>query len=589
MKTILDRILRDMRRSRPACPTEPIAFTDGGGAYYPDLDYANQSVAYWEAIQHLSRLRTFLLSRGEEGLEDPEFRETALALIRFWLENDFTNPNWWFNQIGVPHALAEISFLLRDYLTEEQWAKAAAIVSRGSLSHNEAILRWTGANLIWGVRGSIYYALMTNDAALLHRASDRAAEEIRIGDGMAEGIKPDMSFWQHGPQLYSCGYGRSFTGDTARMIWLFAGTEFAIPEEKTLLFERFVLEGQRYMMRGRSVDPQTIGREICRPGALSSASLSSALAFMRDTPGYRHPEEIASFAEALKTGDDRFAGTKFFPYSCFLSHNTPVFHMAVKGVNTRFTGTEWGNFENLLGYNWAWGSTAAFIADGTGYADLNPVREHACGPGTTVPRRTDAELHELTAGNWKIPRGLNDDCFGWTNAEGTRGILTMRVQHDGIEGLAAWFAYEDGMICLGCGFTADLPLCTTVDQRAVPDDFPEGRTVLPQGKSLTAGGLKYHNLCDVPMTAEAKEKTGSWRRNNEQIDDVSLTKKVLTVTFDHPREEGRPVSYACAVLAKDADPAKIASVVNTAERQSVTFSDGSSLSVIRADGGWILG
>lgn len=552
---------------------------DNGYVYFDDIDYTQQDSAVWDALNHINRIIDRLMSSGKEAaLADKILLNDINCALDYWYDNDFRNPNWWYNQIGLVSALSAATIMLIDVLSPERIAKSTEIIKRGSAAGYPAMLQWTGANLVWGIRDTIYHALITEDRDLLMLASRRLADEIYLAQGSGEGIKPDMSFYQHGPILYSCGYGRSFTREIAQLIAILSGSEFAVSTEKVRLFEKFVLDGQRYMMRGKYVDYQTIGREIARPDAVSAAPFTDALRVLRETGECSRFDELESYYNALSTGKDTFTGTKYFPFCYFISHNTPDFRISVKGYHTDYKGTEWGLRENRLGYNLNYGGVMAMMADGDEYYNINPVFDYSAVPGTTAPKWDEAKLWDKSVADWKSEAGTNNDCDGFT--DGQRGMMYMRLEHDGISGFKAFFPFEDGMICLGCELDGPETLYTTVDQTFAKDGLFDRREIA-KGESVINGGFRYMNLSDAPMAAEAKSVTGTWQKNSPVESDAPVTADIFMVQIDHSTVN----SYAYAILSKDADGSKIASIVNTASEQSVTFTDGKKIAVIRDEKG----
>lgn len=547
---------------------------DAPYVYFSDIDYTCQNMAVWDTINHLRRMQQKLLSEGKSCLQDAALMADMRAALQYWLDKDFQNPNWWYNQIGMVSNLAAVTIMLYDVLSPEERTRAAQLLQRGSVAGTPAILKWEGANLIWGIRDTIYHALVIGDGALMRVASDRIAQEIAVAPALECGIKADMSFYQHGPLLYSCGYGRSFTYETAQLLCMLSGSEFAVAEDKVALFEDFVLDGQRYMMRGPAVDYQAVGREIARPNALSSDAFAAAAEFLLNTDGCRRREELKQFHGALTGAQDCFASTKYFPCSYYLSHKTPAFHMSVKGYHTHYKGTEWGLNENRLGYNLNCGGVTTFMASGKEYYNLSPVWDYAAIPGTTAPAWEDATLWEHSEDNWKSKAGTNDDCGGFS--DGSMGALYMRLDHDGFSGYKAYFAYEDGMVCMGCAIDGPEMLYTTVDQAFRQGELFEKQT-LQKGQGVVNGGFCYINLSDAPMTAEAKKVTGAWVRN-------SLSESAEPVEGNVFLAQIQGAAYAYAVTAQTARDIKIARIVNTPAEQSVTFTDGRRLAVIRQDG-----
>ena len=585
MKQVLSRLQEHLWHTRIHTTTttnceiwEETLVREGGYVFFSDIDYAMQSPAIWDALDHLRRMQAKMVALGPDAQNDEALMEDMRGALRYWLDHDFTNPNWWFNQIGMVSNLAAVVIMLLDHLPEDLISRAAELIKRGSVAGAPAILSWTGANLSWGIRNTIYHALIIGDEDLMRQAVDRICREIFVpAHPHDEGIKPDMSFYQHGQILYSCGYGRSYTYETAMLIYLLSGSRFAIPQDKIELFENFVLDGQRYMMRGCGVDYQTVGREIARPGAVKSEAFAAAAEYLIGTAECRRREELSAYRASLLGGGDSFTSTKYFPNSYFLVHRTPHFHISVKGYHTIYKGTEWGLDENRLGYNLNYGGVMTMMASGAEYLDFNPFTDYAKIPGTTAPAWDDKTLWDHSVDNWRSEAGSNDDCDG--RAEDGYGVLYMRAEHDGISGYKAYFAYPDGMVCLGCAISGPEPLYTTVDQCFRDGDL-FGTKTLARGESVQNGGFAYYNLCDTPMTATASSVSGAWSRNSPAQSAEVLTADVFRAWFDH----GEGDSYAYAVLAADAAPDKIANIVNTPAEQSVTFTNGKRLAVVREDG-----
>lgn len=577
IKTLFWKNRISTKATRKKASWEETLIREGKYAYFSDINYECQDIAIWDTLNHLYRMQEKLCSVGVEFLKDGVLIEDMCAALNFWVEKDFQNPNWWFNQIGTVNTLSTLVIMLWEYLTDEQVLRANAIIRRGSAAAVPDILKWTGANLIWGIRNTVHHAVLTGDKKLMKLAAERTAQEISIAEGLAEGIKPDMSFYQHGAVLYSCGYGRSFTCDTAQLIVIFSGSEFAINAEKTALFEKFLLEGQRYMMRGAAVDFQTVGREIARPDALSSSAFLSTLDLIIELGEFKRTNELKAYRDSLAGKTESFSSTKYFPYSYFLSHNTREFHISVKGYHTNYKGSEWGLRENRLGYNLNCGGVTAFMASGREYLNLNPLIDFSAIPGTTASAWNEARLWEASEGDWKSKPGTNDECDGW--ADGGYGVLYMRLEHDEISGYKSWFAFPKGMVCLGCAIQGPEPLYTTVDQA-----FREGdsffKSVLARGERITNGGFCYVNLSDSPIIAEEKEVIGSWKRNSLSESDEIVKGKVFIASIDHTNSD----NYAYAVVAKEHSCDSILSYVNTKEEQRVDFYDGYSMAVKRENG-----
>ncbi|NLD87418.1 MAG: hypothetical protein GX633_04085, partial [Clostridiales bacterium] len=551
-------------------------YRDGKYGYFKDLDYYDQTVGGWSASFHLSRLYEIYLSRYSESqdvFEDKSFLDDYISALDFWLDNDFQNPNWWRMEIGIPGQLAKLCLLLGDRLSPDRRQKACEIVSRSSVSHNSRALKWTGANLLWAVRCTIYYAMLSGEKALIKPCTTRLAEEIVIAEGSNEGIKPDFSFYQHGPQLYSCGYGRSFTLELSQLVYILSGTEYTLPPDKLELFQSFVLEGQRYFVHGRSIDYLAAGREISRENCMSSESFLDALWCMLKSEGYSRKAELREFYDAIITNKDNFSGTKYFPSSYFLSHKTGSRHYSVKGCHSKFRGTEWGcGGENRLGYLHGCGANTCYLSDGLEYHNIAPFWKYDSLPGVTSKDFTDEELYAITNKDYDASSidNFREECSG-ASKEGS-GILRMRLERDGITGYLTFIAWEKGMICLGCDINAPFRTHTTVDQCLLRGKENLKDLAIYKEQFIENGGFRYTNLSNnLPMIVNAGEVEGSWKRNSLSKPDIKIFGRILTVRFEH---KSGVSSYAYAVTASGNAPDDIDTIFNTPEKQGVRFKDG---------------
>ena len=181
--------------------------------------------------------------------------------------HDPQNPNWWYNQIGVPRLVGSSALLFEDGLSVGARGKVVEILARARWAHGtpQGWAEWTGANLLWIAFNILLRGCIENVPALCEEACQRVYGEIRVAQIGEEGLQADMSFHQHGPLLYNGGYGLAFSENCALFLHLTHGTPWQGSAECLRLFTSFLLEGQQWMIRGRRVSitvPWT--REVTR-------------------------------------------------------------------------------------------------------------------------------------------------------------------------------------------------------------------------------------------------------------------------------------------------------------------------------------
>jgi len=542
---------------------------------WEDVDYADQSRAAWKAMAHVSRIQKILGTYGRTRLqEDAAYRERILGALEYWLNHDYTSLNWWFNQIGLPITLGNTVLMLRPVLSEDQLARSAARVARGSMAEVPEIPeRWTGANLIWGACNTVRHALLIEDGALLRQASDRAAEEITVGK--KEGIQADGSFFQHGPRLYSGGYGRSYAADIAWLSHLFHGTEYQFSPEKLDIFVKHILDGLQYMTHRDSLDYNVIGRESCRRGAIKAGSLKNTVALMLQNSDMPRREELEAYYGRMNGGDAKNM-TKYFPCAALLCHHTGGIYVGAKFHTDALWDAEICNNENELGYNMSYGTHTCIMHTGEEYSTINPVWDFARIPGTTARTESDEEI--LTHRGWTalpLPNSHSggaqkDDC----------AVIYELAQHDGVEAMVTDFAFPGGFVSLGAGIrTVSEPheaLVTTVDQCTVQGE------IRADGTSVIHGGVRYTALNGTKMEHTVKKQQGSWSRNSFSNPYALVEQDVLTLTVRHKACEED--AYAYMISPSSADIPDVRVLRNDTKIQAIRLPDGRILAVFHESG-----
>lgn len=542
---------------------------------FPDLDYSDQCASLWQAKYHYGRLLQAVMAAGKEALHtDTAFQEKLTGALRYWTRNDFINPNWWHNMIGTPRNLADLTLLAYDILPDDVLHGLLPIISRGSLGgeNDREIRTWTGANLIWGVADTIRYALLTGNEELLTDGVSLAAKELAYN---REGIQPDGSFFQHGPRLYSGGYGRAFAMDMGQFAYILQETEWQFSPEQLGIFTRHILDGLRYMTKGTALDYVAVGREFTRPGGLHSGGLRPVVSLMLQTAEMPRKEELAEYAAELN-GTRSLSGTRYFPDAAFLCHHTGGIYIGAKFLTNKLHDAEVCNGEGILCYNMSYGSHTCVMADGSEYWDISPVWDYARIPGTTASQESDAELVTHSWCGKPLPNaisgGMQKDQYA---------VIYELAEHGGIKTLAADFAFPGGFICLGTGISTEeeQPLTTTVEQCHLQG------AVSVENRHIIHHGVRYTPLDQTEFRWETKSVTGSWQRNSKPESPAPVEGTLFSITIDHAASavfNGHTSAYAY-MISPAAEPVPFVTVLrNDREVQAVCLADGTVMAVFYA-------
>ncbi len=582
--TILDRLREDAQARLAAADVAQarawlVALPADG--WWKDVPRQQAGRAAWQPLQHLARAAVIATAGAPGGpLADSDGLDAALVrAIDAWAHAKPRSDNWWNNEIGAPLHAATILACRRE-LPSATFAHLEAII--GAPLDRGLKNTFTGQNLAWRAGAALPLACHRRDAALAARAAGAIAGTARIGLG--EGPQPDGSFHQHGPQLYSGGYGRAWIGDMARWGAILAGTPWAFDAQAEATIDTVLVDGLCWMARGAWLCPAVTGREVSRErGNRLGAVAGAARTWARLRPALApRLERLAALPDA---GGSAVHGARHFWRSGYSAIHRPGFAVGILAATTRTARTESGNGENLLG---------ALLADGATWvrrrgdeaAVLLPVLDWLSVPGTCAAAGTPLE-----PGIWKSPA---ESAFGGGVASGERLVHGWDLQRGAVRGAQAWFAVRDGLVVLLAGIGGgETEVHATACQLPVRGAVETGGTALAaeSGRALPAGSAVVHDglawlALDDGWSAERRTQRGAWRRININGDESEVAIDTLTIR----RRFGSAADSASATWAVVEAGAPAATtptwriLANTRRVQAVADADGEVLAVFREAG-----
>lgn len=521
---------------------------------WPDIDYTDGNRSGWPAAQHAGRLLSLAQAWRLMETGSPQ-RARCLAgaqrAFAYWRTNDFQCPNWWYNQIGVPRLLAPAALLLADALPDADRAYMTKVV------RPRCRTAMTGQNRVWLAGNTLMIALLASDEASAAEAARAIWSELRISTD--EGIQPDFSFHQHGPQLQFGNYGLAFAGDMTRWLTMLDGTPFQPDATVRHVLAGYLDEGLAWTLwRGR-MDASCIGRQF-GPNALASRGQNIAT--------------IRTSLRQLGSGTAQPApfGEKIFWRSDFVVHRRPGLMATLKMCSRRTIGAELVNSENLLGH---YAGDGVLLLQGAGgeYEDIFPLWNWRRLPGITAPQ-SDAPPSRFS--NSRLPT-----VFTGGVTDGTNGCATLDLARDGVVAKKSWFFAGDQVFCLGAGIasTGTLPLATGVNQC-----WLRGAVGREDGQ-LVHDGFRYAPLAGTRFEMAAGAVTGSWRSiaHRHGLSAAAVTGSVFSVWIDHGV---KPVgaSYAYAILPTEIRSPGWQILANTTNLQAIASPRGELMAVFHAAG-----
>jgi hypothetical protein len=575
---------------------------------WSDIDYSASPDQEARLSRHLGRIET--LARGfrtprQSLCGSPDIApaiEKALIFIHPLVGQDCAKPgNWWYWQIAMPGTLGRTLLLMEGHLSPATVADVEATMryllmedeldpprpSQGGYWHR-TLLPVTGPtakntglhagqNRIWVAMNHLYLALLTNDRRRAGVARDAFVAECQVQKG--EGIKEDFSFHQHGPLLYTGGYGRGFSEDVAQYIWITRGTRYQLPEAGLDTFARYVLDGAVWCIFENYYDPSVRGREITRgndrpmgvplsllvlsnvPNPRREEAIGLAKSFHRTNPSYRM--STASLWSAIKDAPipaSLPAGHRHYWESDYTVHRQPSFFASLRMFSDRTKAAELIDGEGLASWHQSDGLLWVFLHGGDYVThDVMATMDWLRLPGTTVERKQlkPAEGYDTR------PRSAKRAFVGgvFTDTHGA-SAMELAAAASPLTAKKSWFFFDDEIVCLGSDIECpssntvetivnqrtltDAAAPLTVDGRVKPSSLPWSEE-MSEAKWAHCEGIGYSFLEPQRVMAKREMQTGSWGALSETQKDTARSNPFLTLWIDHGAH-ATGASYAYAIL-----------------------------------------
>ena len=529
-----------------------------GNCCFADIDYTNQDRAVWPAAKHLTRTeRLAMLFRLET---DPDakaiYKNMVMKLLDHWIRNDYQSPNWWYNRLSNPNILGEIGILMRSELSADQLHKLAVLVGRGCYATSPTLHVYTGANAVDIAMSSIKFGVLTGYVPAIRSALRVVSKSLRTS--LSEGIKKDGTFFQHGNRLYMGGYGIDFIRSMSFIIGMIDGTEFMFSEKQLEPFADFIVTGLRTMSFGNTLDPTAMGRSVSRVNAQPLPSIVPYLVLLADQENMPKRDEIKAYADSIAGNAKQNYGLHYFENAKFLVVHNEDFYFSFRGGDPLMYYSEITNDENILCYNSSFPGVTTIMHTGNEYTNISPLYDYSRIPGTTAVPETDEELAAHQDATYRKLPGI----YGSSVCDGA-AVVFAKTRHEGVDMTVSCFATDNAVLLLGAGMkdSNQRQMFTTLDQSYYTGSFVQN------GNTVIHNGIKYELLEGGTLIAENEQRTGSWRRNNLTLADVSAQGEVFTV---YTACDG---AYAYSVMSENTD-ASFEVIVNTPSVQAVRLPDG---------------
>lgn len=568
----------------PDADVEKFIRTQQADGSWPDIDYKDNKRSRWAPANHATRIQSLAKVYKTPGSKFYNSKELSAVLhkaLNFWFDAELVCPNWWYNEIGVPRLLGPAFLLLRDELSAAELDSAEKVLDKAGF-------RMTGQNKVW-LAGSVFIkGLLRNDMALAQQARDTIVSEIFMST--AEGLQPDYSFHQHGPQMQFGNYGLAYLGTISYWARVFSGTPLALTPAQIELIRNYALEGLQWTVWRGYMDVNASARQVflkSQKGKAHSVAVSAVNMIPMDPDRAKDYKSYIYRNQVNPGADNDLTGNKYYWRSDYAVQRTPRWFASARMHSDRTLGFEMTNRENLQGIYSADGVLMVMV-DGNEYEDIYPVWDWKRLPGLTAfdDGKPIAFFHPN--------KPVNRSGFVGGVSDGRKGAAAMILDREGIGARKAYFFSDQLVVCLGSGISTDndFPVSTTLDQRYLPSEVvygaggrevkvgPGRQVTVPDADWIYAGKTGYVLLDPARVQISTDVQSGSWK----SIADFYTADQVASASvFKAWIEQGKALkdaSYAYCVLP-DASLSAVerfaqspdVEVVNTADYQGVFFKN----------------
>ncbi len=561
----LGKVQNSGRKARPAKDGDKLqkllAEMREDGAF-EGIDYKMKHRTKWTPIRHLENVMQMCRAYTEPGTSwyrNGRLKTNIEKSLQYWYDANPKCDNWWMNQIAAPQQIGRILMMM-----ERRGGSINATLRKKLLDRMKAVAPslspHTGANKVDVAIHFMYRACLTRDARLMKEAVDALFEPLSYT--MKEGIQHDLSYMQHGPQLYIGGYGYVLMQGVVSNAKSLDGTQFALSKDKMEILSRFVRETYLPSIRGSSISWNVLGRGVTRPGSTSQRGVTSILMDLIQLDPDHEQEYRQAIARLRGEREPDFGvgpKNRFYYRSDYVRHQRPGFFFDVRMVSNRTARNEQGvgNGEGFKQYFLSDGGSALQMT-GKEYEGIFPVWDWSAIPGVTCPQMEKIPLAQSWVAMGKNPfvGGVSDGLYG-----------TAAYRYDdaykGIDSSArkAWFMFDREIVCLGSSIESrgEAPLRTTVNQCLWEGSVRmlEGGKETNVGNGISScggkpawvlhGGVGYWFPGGGKVLVSSLEQQGRVSDINTNYSDDLLTKKVFSLWVDHgvkPKE----ASYAYAIV-----------------------------------------
>jgi len=522
---------------------------------WPDINYRDKNRSAWKPMNHVRRIEQIAKAYAAKGhglAGDRALKDCVNRALAHWLEKDYTAPNWWHNKIGTPMAMANALVLMGGAVPQDKVQRAL------DTSLKRAQIGMTGQNKVWLASIVFTRCLIDGNEELLNKAIDVVLSEIRVTT--KEGVQPDWSFHQHGPQQQFGNYGGAFGSSATTWALLLKGTSFALTDRQVEVLRSYLLEGSSWILWNGRMDISGCGRQVFRGCQASKGrgTMGQLRRLIEIDPESRRACELR-LDSCDPNKKNLLVGTKHFWRSDMTVHRRPGWYASVKMSSERVIGSETCNSENMRGLHLGDGAMYVYLT-GNEYEDIQPFWDWKRLPGTTC----DQSLTKLVPNSKRCRLPVQ---FVGGATDGECAVTAMVYKRGSLTARKSYFLDEGAVVLMGRGVSGSDSgeVLTSIQQSLLRGPVVvNGRKVdagtheLASGDWVHHAGIGYHLKCDRAVLRIGRQE-GNWRDIFTTRPSSPQAGDVFSLWVDHGKKPNDG-EYLC-VLYPEVDAARMSAIV----------------------------
>ena len=464
---------------------------------FGDVDYKATSSAAngtaWSPYLALDRLQAITVAYHKEGnalYHDEEVINKLNKAIVYWGKMNPSSSNWWENQIGVQLRFSRIALFMESIVSKD-----AMDIMLNKLLEKTPVKYGTGQNNLWFDQNYVYYAIITENGTkhtnstgfkkldLKELVDDYLSYclVVQTDDNTAEAVQVDNSFYMHGRQFYSNGYGMSMFRDMSFWIYMLRETSYAFEQDVIDLMADYMIDGASWTIRGDIMELYLGYRPYDYDVGYDNyaAEYIDPLKRMIESDPDRADEyqAILDNIQGKNTVNGK-NGNYYMWRSGYASHMRDGYGVNIKMDSNQIIGGEWrgswSGYDKDGGQLIYWTSSAAstITVDGDEYTNVYPTYDWAHCPGTP----TAARIVQDYANAGRFTNGT-EHTIGVSN--GKYGNTAYDMNKKGTQVKKGYFFFDDEFVALGSGInsTEGVNIHTTLNQCEAEDVNVGGQSV----------------------------------------------------------------------------------------------------------------